>query len=115
MVPSAIVQHISHTGTGANNFGPFLPLANGDTGIQNVASIQFSAAMGAGVGALCLARPILSIPLVVAGVATERDTLNQLPSLPKIPDGACLAWMYYAGAATAANTNFYGSLEYVWG
>jgi hypothetical protein len=115
MVPSALVQHISHSGTGASNFGPYLPLANGDTGVQNVASVTFSAAMGAGVGALCLARPLLSIPLVLAGIASERDTLNQLPSLPRVRDGACLVWLYYAGAATATNSNFYGSLEYVWG
>jgi len=115
MTPSAIVQHISHSGVAAGNFGPFLPLADGDTGVRNVATVQFSSAMGAGVGALCLARPLLSIPLVIAAVATERDLLNQLPSLPRVQDGACLTWLYYAGAATATATNFYGSLEYVWG
>jgi hypothetical protein len=115
ITPSAIVQHISHSGIAAANFGPFLPLADGDTGISNVANVSFSAAMGAGAGALCIARPLLSIPLVVAAVATERDLLNQLPSLPRVQDGACLVWLYYAGAATAASTNFFGSLEYVWG
>lgn len=112
---SAIVSHISHSGVAAGNFGPFLPLANGDTGVQSVANIQFSAATGAGTGALCLARPLLSIPLVTAAIASERDLLNQLPSLPRVYDGACLVWLYYAGAATASATNFYGALEYVWG
>jgi hypothetical protein len=115
MTASAIVGHISHSGTAALNYGPFLPLANGDTGVQNVATVTFSAASGAGTGALCLARPLLTIPLVTAAVANERDLLNQLPSLPRVLDGACLVWLYYAGAATGAATNFYGSLEYVWG
>lgn len=112
---SAIVGHINHSGTAANNYGPFLPLAAGDTGIQNVASVTISAASGAGVGALVLARPIASIPIVTASVMAERDLLNQLPSLPRVPDGACLTWLYFAGAATAASTNFYGATEFAWG
>ncbi len=115
MTASATVGQISHSGIAGNNYGPFLPLANGDTGVQNVNSVTFSAAMGAGTGALCMARPLLTIPLVTAGIASERDLLNQLPSLPRVADGACLVWLYFAGAATAASSNFFGSLEYVWG
>lgn len=111
---SAITPHITHSGTAANNYGPFLPLANGDTGIQSVQTVTISAASGAGVAALVLAKPLLTIPLVAASIASERDFLNQLPSLPQIPDGACLTWLYFAGAATAASTNFFGSLEMGW-
>lgn len=111
---SAIVGHINHSGTAANNYGPYLPLASGDTGVQNVASVTFSAASGSGAGALCLARPLLSLPITTASVAAERDLLNQLPSLPRVYDGACPVWLYFAGAATAANTNFYGSVEFGW-
>jgi hypothetical protein len=115
MTVSATVGMISHSGVAAGNYGPFLPLADGDTGVQNVGSIQFSAGMGAGTGALCLARPLLTMPLITAAIASERDYLNQLPSLPRVLDGACLVWLYFAGAAVAASTNFYGSIEYVWG
>ena len=115
MVSSSIVDHIGHTGTGSGNYGPFLPLADGDTGVRNVASVTISTASGAGTAALCLARPLLSIPLVTVSVASERDLLNQLPSLPRVYDGACLVWLYYAGAATAAGTNFYGTLDFGWG
>lgn len=114
MTASAIVGHISHAGTAANNYGPFLPLASGDTGVQNVASVTFSAA-NTGTGALCLAKPLAQIPITTVSVMAERDLLNQLPSLPQIKDGACLTWLYFAGAATAASTNFYGSLEAAWG
>lgn len=112
---SAITPHITHSGTAANNYGPFLPLASGDYGIRNVASVQLSAASGAGTAALVLAKPILTIPLTTATVASERDFVNQIPSLPQIKDDACLTWLYFAGAATAASTNFYGSLELGWG
>lgn len=114
MTASAIAGHISHSGTAANNYGPFLPLASGDTGVSNVASVTMSAA-NTGTGALCLARPLLTLPLTTASVAAERDLLNQLPSLPRVMDGACLTWLYFAGAATGATTNFYGAVEVGWG
>lgn len=114
MTPSAIVPHISHSGTAANNYGPFLPLASGDTGVSNVATVTFSAA-NTGTGALCLARPLLTLPLTTVSVSAERDLLNQLPSLPRVMDGACLVWLYFAGAATGAATNFYGAVEVGWG
>lgn len=112
---SAIAGHINHSGTAANNYGPFLPLASGDTGIQSVQTVTISAASGSGVGALVLARPLVSIPLVATAITTERDLLNQIPALPRVYDGACLTWLYFAGAATAANTNFYGSTDFAWG
>lgn len=115
MTASAIVGHIAHSGSAASNFGPFLPLASGDYGVRNVASVTFSAASGAGTCALVLARPIAQIPLVTTSLLSERDLLNQLPSLPRIYDDACLTWIYFAGAATAASTNFYGALETTWG
>jgi hypothetical protein len=115
MTASAITPHISHSGTAANNYGPFLPLANGDTGVQNVASVTFSAASGAGTGALCLARPLLTLPLTTASVAAERDLVNQLPSLPRVYDGACLTWLLFTGAAVGASSNFYGAVESAWG
>lgn len=114
MTASGIAGHISHSGVAANNYGPFLPLASGDSGVQNVASVTFSAA-NTGTGALCLARPIAQITLSVAGLMTEKDLLNQIPSLPRIYDGACLVWLWGAGAATAASTTFAGGLETVWG
>jgi len=114
MTASAIAGHISHSGTAANNYGPFLPLASGDTGVQNVATVTMSAA-NTGTFALCLAKPLLTIPITTVSVAAERDLVNQLPSLPRVKDGACLVWLYFAGAATGASTNFYLSSEFAWG
>lgn len=114
MTASAIAGHISHSGVAANNYGPFLPLASGGTGVQNVATVTMSAA-NTGTFALCLARPLASITLSVLGLMTEKDLLNQIPSLPEIKDGACLVWLWGAGAATAASTTFAGGIEVVHG
>lgn len=114
MTASAIVGHISHSGVAAANYGPFLPLASGDSGVQNVATVTMSAA-NTGTFALCLARPLAQITLGVATIYHEKELLNQIPSLPIIKDGACLTWLYTAGAATAASTTFMGHTEVVWG
>lgn len=116
MTASSVLGHIGHSGTAANNYGPFLPLASGDYGMRNVASVKFDVASGsAGAFALVLARPLIQIPVTTASVLSERDLLNQLPSLPRVIDDACLTWLYFAGAATAASSNFYGSVEFGWG
>ena len=109
------VGSIMYAGTGVGKFGPFIPLAAGDTGIKSVESINFSATMTSGVCVLSIVKPICTIPLTTAGVAGERDLVNQIPSMPVIPDGACLNWMMYAGVATPAVTPFFGNLDFAWG
>jgi len=113
---SAIVPHITHSGTAANNYGPFLPLAQGDYGIRNFQTAQLSAASGtASTAALVLVRPLFQITLGVASLMVEKDLLNQIPSLPIIKDQACLGVLIGAGAAVAASTTFAGQVETVWG
>jgi hypothetical protein len=114
MTASAIVGHISHSGTAANNYGPFLPLASGDSGVRNVATVTMSAA-NTGTFALCLAKPLAVIPIGVASLYHERDLVNQIPSLPVIKDGACIVPIFVAGGAVAASTTFVGHMEAVWG
>ena len=111
---SAIVPHIGHSGTAANNFGPFLPLAAGDYGVRSYNYFKLSAASGSGTAALCIGKPLCTIPLTTVSVMTERDLMNQLPSLPQVQDGACIVPLLYAGAAVAAATNFYGAVEVGW-
>lgn len=112
---SAIVPHITHSGTAANNYGPFLPLASGDTGIRSVQSVQLSAASLAGTAALALYKPLATLPITTLGVAAERDLMNQLPSMPQVQDGACLVWLLFTGAAVGASTNFYGYVDAAYG
>lgn len=109
------VAQISYSGTGAGKYGPFIPLASGDQGIQSAQGINFSATMTSGVQNLMLVRPLFSLPMTTLGVPAERDLMNQIPSLPRIYDGACLTWLHYAGAATPINSGFYGHLDFAWG
>jgi hypothetical protein len=111
---SSVVSRLNPSGVAANNYGPFLPLANGDSGIRSIESVTLSAAT-TGTFAMVLARPLATITLSVAGLMTEKDLLNQIPSLPEIKDGACLTWLWGAGAATATATTFAGGIEVVWG
>lgn len=112
---AAAVTQIVHSGTGAGKFGPFIPLAAGDKGIRSVQSINLSASYLSGVLNLILCRPLLTLPMTTIGVAAERDLMNQVPSMPRVFDGACLAWLMYAGAATPVGSNFYGHLDFAWG
>lgn len=112
---SAIVGSVPYSGTGAGKVGPFLPLQTGDSGILSVQSIQLSATHTSGCLNLVIAKPLLTLPVTTVGVAAERDLVNQLPSMPRIYDGANLQWMMYAGAATPANSAIYGAMDFAWG
>ena len=109
------VGMIHYSGTGVGKYGPFMPLAAGDNGILSIQTIQQSATLTSGVYAIVLCKPIgLPLPVTTIGVAAERDYVNQLPSMPVIPDGACLSWLQYAGLATPINTPYFGSIQTVW-
>lgn len=110
------VGQIIYSGTGTGKFGPFMPLQAGDNGILSIQSITQSATMTSGVYAIVLCKPVgLPIPATTIGVPGERDFFSQIPSMPIIPDGACLNWLQYAGVATPVNTPYYGSIQSVWG
>lgn len=112
---SSVAGHLLHAGTNPNNFGPFLPMAAGDLGVKSVQTMQMSAAAGSGEAALVLCKPLLTLPIGTIGVAGERDLLNQIPSLPRVYDGANLQWLFMAGAALAAPKQIYGYLDLAWG
>ena len=107
--------NIVYSGTGAGKYGPFLPLAAGDSGIQSVQQFNLSASYVSGALNLVICRPLLTLPITTLGVAAERDLLNQVPSLPRVYDGANLSWLMYAGAATPVNSALYGHLDFAWG
>ena len=114
----AYAGRILHSGNAAGRFGPFLPLASGDTGIARVDSFTFSggtAYTGSGVLALYIMRPLLDISVPVSGMWSERDLVNQLPSLPQVQDGACLTWLLFGTGATTANSPVTFALDFAWG
>jgi len=106
---------VPYSGTGSGKYGPFFPLSGGDAGIRSIQNIILaSAGVTTGVYNIVQCRPLLTLPLTTVGVAAERDLINQLPSMPRVYDGACLQWLIYAGAAIPNNSAFYGSLDFGW-
>lgn len=111
---AAAVTSIVYSGTGAGKYGPFMPLAAGDAGIRSVQSVNLSASYVSGVLNLVLCKPLLTMPITTLGVTAERDLVNQIASMPKVYDGACLAWIMLAGAATPVASPISGHLEFGW-
>ena len=111
----AALSSISHSGSGAQKFGPGIPLAAGDSGISMATTVTFSSTQTSGiVNNVILFKPLLTLPLTTVAVAAERDCLNQIASLPRVYDGACLMWMNYAGATHTAATNYFGHIDFGW-
>lgn len=106
---------ILYSGTGAGKYGPFMPLQAGDSGIAQVDSVQISVSYVSGEFSIAMCKPLLALPMTTLGVAAERDLMNQVPSLPRVYDGAALYWLIYSGAATPVNSAFYGHLDFAWG
>jgi len=119
MKATPIATEVGHSGTAAaGRYGPFLPKQAGDLGVARVNSFTWSggtAYTGSGVFALCIAKPLLDLSIPVTGMWSERDLVNQLPSLPKIEDGACLAWMLFSTGATTNNSPFWATIDFAWG
>lgn len=109
---------ILHSGVAANNYGFFLPLAAGDSGIRGIKTATFTTAYTTATtltAAIVLCKPICTIPIVAASVAAERNLMSQLPSLPRIYDHACLNFLQFTGGATATATAINGYIETAWG
>lgn len=91
---------------------PAANLQAGDIGVQKIDSYTIGTASSSGALTMVIYRPIVTLPLIGANIVAERDLL---PELPRIPDGACLAWLVNVGAVTTANQTLYSELQYAWG
>jgi hypothetical protein len=105
---------ILYSGTGVGKYGPFIPLASGDSGIAKIDNIQISSTYTSGEFSVGMCVPLLTLPIITLGVASERDLMNQIPSLPRVYDGANLQWLIYNGAATPINSAIAGHLDLAW-
>ena len=107
---------ILHSGVTAANMAPFLPLAQGDVGVQSIQSLTFTGTAGANmVGTLILCKPLAQVPLQQSYFASGRDFVFNTPTLPIIYDGACLAFLVYGCAAVAQYSTFEATLDFTWG
>jgi hypothetical protein len=113
-----VASMFPHTGNAATRYGPFIPMAAGDTGIADFETFTLSggtAYTGTGQLVLHLVKPLWTMPIVANGIMTERDFLNQLPSLPRIRDGAYLKFLLYQTGATTNNSVMFARGDYGWG
>jgi len=63
-----------------------MPLQSGDAGIRSIQSVTISSSYLSGEFSIGLCKMILTLPLTTIGVASERDLMNQVPSLPQVVD-----------------------------
>lgn len=114
----AYATRVLHSGNAAGRYGPFMPMQGGDTGVRSIQSLTLSggtAYTGSGVLAVCLVKPLADISIPVSGMWSERDLVNQINSMPRIADGACLVWMLFGTGATTANSPLTTALDVAWG
>lgn len=112
---AATNSHILYTGaTGAGKYNYAVPRQSGDSGIASIEGIRNSTSYVSGTYCVALYKELARFPVTTLGVAAERDFLNQLPSLPRVYDGAALYFVIGSGAATPANSAFSGHLDFVW-
>ena len=105
---------ILYSGSGNGKFGPFMPLQSTDRGVAKADTVTIATSYVSGEFSIGLAKPLLTMPIVATGIASERDLVNQMPSLPRVYDGACLVWLMYHGANTPTNSAIYGHLDFGW-
>lgn len=108
-------SHILYTGaTGAGKYNFAVPRQSGDSGIAEINTIQNATSYVSGSYTVALYKELARFPITTLGVAAERDFLNQLPSLPRVYDGAALYFLLGSGAATPANSAFSGHLDFIY-
>ena len=108
-------SHIIYTGaTGAGKYNFAVPRQSGDSGIAEINTIQNATSYVSGSYTVALYKELARFPITTLGVAAERDFLNQLPSLPRVYDGAALYFLVGSGAATPANSAFSGHLDFIY-
>jgi hypothetical protein len=108
-------SHILYTGaTGSGKYNYNVPLQGADAGIAEIAGIRNNATYTSGEYSVAMVKELARFPLSTLGLAAERNFQYEMPSLPRIYDGAALYWLLGSGAATPANSGFSGHLQFVW-
>jgi len=109
---NSLILSTGATGTGKYNYA--CPLQGGDAGIAEINTIQNSTSYVSGEYSVAMVKELAQFPLSTLGLSAERNLLFDLPSMPRIYDGAALYWMVLSGVATPANSGFSGQLTFIW-
>ncbi len=113
---SATRGSIINTGAAANKYNPFLPLAAGDTGVSDIVNVVWSGtAHASGTVILKLVKPLWTLPVPATGIYTKADFVNAIPSMRRIPDGACLQFILFQTGATTSGGTVFADFDYGYG
>ena len=108
-------SHILYTGaTGTGKYNYQMPLAAGDAGIAEINTIQNSTSYVSGLYTVALIKELARFPISTLGLASERNFINEFPSMPRIYDGAALYFLVGSGVATPAGSAISGLLTFTW-
>ena len=114
---SATSGTILNSGNAANKYGPFLPLAAGDTGVKDIESVIWGGtAHASGSVFVGLCKPLcMPIPVPATGLYNMVDFVNTLPSMPRLKNGANVTFLVFGTGATTAAATVYANFDYGWG
>lgn len=108
-------SHILHTGaTAAGKYNFAVPRQSGDAGIAEINTIQNSTSYVSGTYAVAMYKELTRVPITTLGVPGERNLMYEVPSLPRVYDGAALYWVLISGAATPTNSTISGFVDFIW-
>lgn len=110
--PNSQILYSGATGVGKYNFT--VPKQGGDSGIAQIDTIQNSTSYVSGEYSTALIKELMCLPITTLGVGAERNLQFEMPSLPRIYDGAALYWLWISGTATPVNSAVSGHLDFVW-
>jgi hypothetical protein len=98
----------------AGKYNYATPLQSADAGISQVDTITNSTSYVSGEYSVGMIKELARVPLNVLGQSAERNLQYEMPSLPRIYDGAALYWLVMSSTTTPVSTNFSGDLTFIW-
>lgn len=110
---TAIGSLINTTRASAGSSSPFIPLADGDTGVRSIETFRMTSGSDVGLICLVLVKPIARSIIRGIDAPNEVDYLKDYPSLPVIKDGAYLNFIGNAQGSLSA-TAIHGTAEFIW-
>ena len=112
-VNSEIIGSILGGGSQGTQSGYSMGLQAGDSGVKQLDSYTIASGTTGAVTFL-LHRPIAAVVNTSPTAPGERDFLFQFPSLPIIPDDACLGLLVYSNTSLASGRFVYGEIGCMW-
>jgi hypothetical protein len=95
------------------NYGPFIPLSVGDTGVKSVENVTFLSP-DTGIFALVLVKPLATIVVTEASTPAEREWVKDFPGMPRVEDDAFLGMLQHCSVTASAGVVMHAMTEFVW-